>query len=82
MDVEKFVRHLCRLVLRHQMPVWNYFVNCFYSVDLVHNSVDKIGIAVVQVHHLALFDNWPLSMSLPKACRSRALNTGVPTVMA
>ena len=30
-DVEKFVRHLCRLVLRHQMPVWNYFVNSFYS---------------------------------------------------
>jgi hypothetical protein len=34
MDVEKFVRHLCRLVLRHQMPVWNYFVNSFYSVDV------------------------------------------------
>jgi hypothetical protein len=32
MDVEKFVRHLCRLVLRHQMPVWNYFINSFYSV--------------------------------------------------
>jgi hypothetical protein len=31
MDVEKFVRHLCRLVLRHQMPVWNYFLNSFYS---------------------------------------------------
>ncbi len=31
MDVEKFVRHLCRLVLRHQMPVWNYIVNSFYS---------------------------------------------------
>ncbi len=34
MDVEKFVRHLCHLVLRHQMPVWNYFVNSFYSVAL------------------------------------------------
>ncbi len=33
MDVEKFVRHLCRLVLRHQMPVWNYFVNSFYSAS-------------------------------------------------
>jgi hypothetical protein len=33
MDVEKFVRHLCRLVLRHQIPVWNYFVNSFYSVE-------------------------------------------------
>ncbi len=34
MDVEKFVRHLCRLVLRHQMPVWNYFVNSFYSAPI------------------------------------------------
>jgi hypothetical protein len=34
--VEKFVRHLCRLVLRHQMPVWNYFVNSFYSVRKVY----------------------------------------------
>jgi hypothetical protein len=33
-DVEKFVRHLCLLVLRHQMPVSNYFVNSFYSVAL------------------------------------------------
>ncbi len=33
LDVEKFVRHLCRLVLRHQMPVWNYFVNSFYSAN-------------------------------------------------
>ncbi len=30
-DVEKF-RHLCLLVLRHQMRVSNYFVNSFYSV--------------------------------------------------
>jgi hypothetical protein len=30
-DVEKFVRHLCLLVLRHQMRVSNYFVNSFYS---------------------------------------------------
>ncbi len=37
MDVEKFVRHLCRLVLLHQMPVWNYFVNSFYSV-IAHKS--------------------------------------------
>jgi hypothetical protein len=36
MDVEKFVRHLCRLVLRHQMPVWNYFVNSFYSVSVIN----------------------------------------------
>ncbi len=31
--VDKFVRHLCLLVLRHQMRVWNYFVNSFYSVS-------------------------------------------------
>jgi hypothetical protein len=39
MDVEKFVRHLCRLVLRHQMPVWNYFVNSFYSVGRKMRSI-------------------------------------------
>ncbi len=32
-DVEKFVRYLCVLVLRHQMRVSNYFVNSFYSVQ-------------------------------------------------
>ncbi len=32
-DVEKFVRYLCVLVLRHQMRVSNYFVNSFYSVN-------------------------------------------------
>jgi hypothetical protein len=31
-DVGKFVRHLCELVLRHQMMVSNYFVNSSYSV--------------------------------------------------
>ena len=36
-DVEKFVRHLCLLVLRHQMRVSNYFVNSFYSV---HSLLD------------------------------------------
>jgi hypothetical protein len=30
---ENFFRHLCELVLRHQMRVSNYFVNSFYSVD-------------------------------------------------
>ena len=39
MDVEKFVQHLCRLVLRHQMPVWNYFVNSFYSVYYLRYAV-------------------------------------------
>jgi hypothetical protein len=27
-----FFRHMCELVLRHQMRVSNYFVNSFYSV--------------------------------------------------
>ncbi len=30
--VGNFFRHLCELVLRHQMQVSNYFVNSFYSV--------------------------------------------------
>ncbi len=30
-DVGNFFRHLCELVLRHQMRVSNYFVNSFYS---------------------------------------------------
>ncbi len=42
MDVEKFVRHLCRLVLRHQMPVWNYFVNSFYSVPAVAGEGEEV----------------------------------------
>ena len=33
-DVENFFRHLCELVLRHQMRVSNYFVNSFYRVPL------------------------------------------------
>jgi hypothetical protein len=33
MDVGNFVRHLCELVLRHQMLVSNYFVNSFYSAE-------------------------------------------------
>jgi hypothetical protein len=39
-NVEKFVRHLCLLVLRHQMWVSNYFVNSFYSVvvDFISKS--------------------------------------------
>jgi hypothetical protein len=35
MDVGNFVRHLCELVLRHQMRVSNYFVNSCYSVSLI-----------------------------------------------
>jgi hypothetical protein len=47
MDVEKFVRHMCRLVLRHQMPVWNYFVNSFYSVCVRVNNDQRIIITSV-----------------------------------
>ncbi len=32
-DVGNFFRHLCELVLRHQMRVSNYFVNSFYSAS-------------------------------------------------
>jgi hypothetical protein len=32
-DVGNFFRHLCELVLRHQMRVSNYFVNSFYSAE-------------------------------------------------
>jgi hypothetical protein len=35
-DVGHFFRHLCELVLRHQMRVSNYFVNSFYSVSSLH----------------------------------------------
>ncbi len=47
MDVEKFVRHLCRLVLRHQMPVWNYFVNSFFTRQLTppHSPADPSSLA-------------------------------------
>jgi hypothetical protein len=43
-DVEKFVRHLCLLVLRHQMRVSNYFVNSFYSVvrNIASKNVEKL----------------------------------------
>jgi hypothetical protein len=37
-NVEKFVRYLCVLVLRHQMRVSNYFVNSFYSVASRYKS--------------------------------------------
>ncbi len=44
-DVGNFFRHLCELVLRHQMRVSNYFVNSFYSVYtedfLLENTVDS-----------------------------------------
>ncbi len=51
MDVEKFVRHLCRLVLRHQMPVWNYFVNSFYSVQGATAKVTVIQISAAAAPH-------------------------------
>ncbi len=41
MDVENFFRHLCELVLRHQMRVSNYFVNSFYSEELIERGNRK-----------------------------------------
>ncbi len=50
-DVGNFFRHLCELVLRHQMRVSNYFVNSFYSVDdLFHNT----AIFMAMVHWVIL----------------------------
>ncbi len=39
MDAGIFFRHLCELVLRHQMRVSNYFVNSFYSVWTDHGNI-------------------------------------------
>ncbi len=39
MDVGNyFFRHLCELVLRHQMRMSNYFVNSFYSEEQISVS--------------------------------------------
>ena len=35
MDAGNFFRHLCELVLRHQMRVSNYFINSFYSDESI-----------------------------------------------
>ncbi len=43
MDVGNFVRHLCVLVLRHQMRVSNYFVNSFYSVVFNFLGTNRTG---------------------------------------
>ncbi len=42
MDVGNFFRYLCELVLRHQMPASNYFVNSFYSADAVKVLVEAV----------------------------------------
>jgi hypothetical protein len=57
MDVEKFVRHLCCLVLRHQMPVWNYFVNSFYSVGIrkLEFLIKKLKIKISAVFFSPVF---------------------------
>jgi hypothetical protein len=39
-----FFRHLCELVLRHQMRVSNYFVNSFYSVCSNGPEVNECGL--------------------------------------
>jgi hypothetical protein len=53
MDVEKFVRHLCRLVLRHQMPVWNYFVNSFYSA----RTLVKLNYVILSLHSFLILSS-------------------------
>ena len=40
-DIGNFFRHLCELVLRHQMRVSNYFVNSFYSVDMARLETSR-----------------------------------------
>jgi hypothetical protein len=70
MDVEKFVRHLCRLVLRHQMPVWNYFVNSFYSVQLAASP--SLQVQRRQVRGVELLCDVSTAVVLPivpAACR-------------
>jgi hypothetical protein len=46
-DVEKFVRYLCLLVLRHQMRVSNYFVNSFYSVHFQYSTVPELRLCLI-----------------------------------
>ncbi len=40
---KNFVRHLCVLVLRHQMQVSNYFVNSFYSESTLLSPLANHG---------------------------------------
>jgi hypothetical protein len=67
MDVEKFVRRLCRLVLRHQMPVWNYFVNSFYSVEaagkIERATAIQLAMAARDKHKKALFGKMEIERS-------------------
>ncbi len=49
-DVGNFFRHLCILVLRHQMRVSNYFVNSFYSVlSCSHLSIVSAGMKHLEI---------------------------------
>ncbi len=47
-DVRNFFRHLCELVLRHQMRVSNYFVNSFYSEGYVTCQMPFIAVLLYE----------------------------------
>jgi hypothetical protein len=50
-----FFRHLCELVLRHQMRVLNYFVNSFYSVPTLNGAIQYIYIGFLEYTHRLFF---------------------------
>jgi hypothetical protein len=57
-DVENFVRHLCVLVLRHQMRVSNYFVNSFYSEVFSSATNTMYQLVCLMLHILLHFNVW------------------------
>jgi hypothetical protein len=67
MDVGDFVRHLCVLVLRHQMRASNYFVNSFYSVLGVRGG-GLLLLAACTDSPLLLVQLARLRMSQPAQC--------------
>ena len=55
-DVKNFVRHLCVLVLRHQMRVSNYFVNSFYREGYV--ELENFSFTFNDAEDYATSENW------------------------
>ncbi len=76
-DVENFGRHLCVLVLRHQMRVSNYFVNSFYSVSALIMAQSKNFFTKPQYLSLTYYKIVKSSKSEPKTfsrlCTFKAL---------
>ena len=62
-DVGNFVRYLCVLVLRHQMRVWNYFVNSFYSV-LNLNDISKDFLEAIKLINGKKCDNLTIGITV------------------